>query len=222
MDKNQILKSLKGKESLSLCGLISELAGALPSFAGKQQKYGVSTYPDERTIRYYMNEGLVDKPAKYRGTSAVFSYRHVLQVLAVKYLQAEYLPLNKIKNMLSGLGEKELEDILLEAGGADVVLGYRQPANYSPGRVSDRRNRILNSEESEALREDVSSCFERPPVYTQKSPEQWLRVSVTDDVELNIRAGALPEKAKEKKEFMEKLSVKIRMLIENETNRGGV
>ena len=222
MDKSQILKSLNRRENISMRGLIAELARLLPSFAGRQQKYGVSTYPDERTIRYYMNEGLVDKPAKYRGTSAVFSYRHILQVLAVKYLQAEYLPLNKIKNMLSGLEEKELEDILLSGGGPDVILRSHQASSYAPGGISARRNRILDSGEPAALEEDASFCFERPPVHSRKSPEEWLRISVSDDVELNIKAGSLPVKAKEKKEFMEKLSAGLRMLFENEKNRGGI
>src|SRR5258708_39970919 len=39
--------------------------------------------PSERTIRFYVTRGLVSPP-EGRGTAATYSYRHFLQLLAIK------------------------------------------------------------------------------------------------------------------------------------------
>ncbi len=215
MEKSDKLKALKNKENISLRELIAELAIILPDFVQAQQKYGVSTYPDERTIRFYMNRGLIDKPEKYRGTSAVFSYRHILQVVSIKYLQSEYLPLKKIKAMLSGLSDKEMEDILLGGIGPDAVIGSIPLPDFSE-KISSRKNRIIEQESHSVLAEERNFFFrdlQAPPI---QSSEEWLRVSVSDDVEINIKSGSLPCGRKEKREFIEKLSAGLRMFIETE------
>lgn len=222
MDKKLLLESLKGTELLSTGELITELAGVLPYFAGKQQKYGVSTYPDERTIRYYMNEGLIDKPVKYRGASGIFSYRHILQVLAVKCLQAQYFPLNKIKEILPGLSEQEMEAILLGSGRTEMMMISSDASSLPPGRISARRNRALDEGAPKTLEEEPIRPVESPPVYARKQAEEWLRIPVSDGVELNIRADSLPGPGKKGKDFTEKLSARVRILFENEKNRGGI
>lgn len=47
----------------------------------------IRAVPDERTIRYYGTIGLLDKPA-LRGRTALYSARHLAQVVAIKRLQA--------------------------------------------------------------------------------------------------------------------------------------
>ena len=44
--------------------------------------------PSERTIRFYVTRGLVSPP-EGRGTAATYSYRHFLQLLAIKLRQME-------------------------------------------------------------------------------------------------------------------------------------
>ncbi len=104
---------------------ISELkdyaAGIIPYFATQQKRYKVSDYPDEPTIRYYIGEGLVDKPAGKYGVTALFSRKHLLQILAIKYLQYQELTLKKIKKMLEGLDENSLEDILFRGKGESIA-----------------------------------------------------------------------------------------------------
>ncbi len=219
MEKSDILKALKDKENISLRELITNLAGILPDFVPAQQKYGVSTYPDERTIRFYMNRGLIDRPGKYRGASAVFSYRHMLQILSIKYLQSEYLPLKKIKAMLSGLSDKEMEDILLGGVRPDALTGS-VPLPDSPERISSRKNRVLKQDIHMMLAEDDDIFCRIPETPVKKSSEEWLRVSISDDIEINIKAGSLPGGKKEKKEFIEKLSARLRMFMGTEKNRG--
>ena len=58
--------------------------------------------PSERTIRFYVGRGLVSPPDG-RGTAAVYSYRHLLQVLAIKLRQMEGATLEALTRELTGL-----------------------------------------------------------------------------------------------------------------------
>ena len=48
----------------------------------------VREVPDRRTIRYYTTLGLIDRPARMRGRTALYGRRHLLQLVAIKRLQA--------------------------------------------------------------------------------------------------------------------------------------
>jgi len=72
----------------------------------------VSQVPSARTIRYYTSLGLVDRPLGYEGGIAQYGGRHLLQLLAIKVLQAEYLPLPEIQKQLFGRSEEELQKIV--------------------------------------------------------------------------------------------------------------
>ena len=53
----------------------------------------VRDIPDLRTIRYYTTVGLLDRPAEMRGRTALYGRRHLLQLVAIKQLQARGLSL---------------------------------------------------------------------------------------------------------------------------------
>ena len=57
--------------------------------------------PSERTIRFYVARGLVSPPDG-RGTAAVYSYRHLLQVLAIKLRQMEGATLETMTREFAG------------------------------------------------------------------------------------------------------------------------
>ncbi|VTU02709.1 family transcriptional regulator : Uncharacterized protein OS=Singulisphaera acidiphila (strain ATCC BAA-1392 / DSM 18658 / VKM B-2454 / MOB10) GN=Sinac_3407 PE=4 SV=1: MerR_1 [Gemmataceae bacterium] len=71
----------------------------------------VRDVPDARTIRYYASLGLVDPPAEMRGRTALYSRRHLLQVVSVKRLQAAGKSLVEVQQQLVGLSDKALEPI---------------------------------------------------------------------------------------------------------------
>ncbi len=75
----------------------------------------VSQVPSARTIRYYTSLGLVDRPLGYSGGNAQYGPRHLLQLLAIKVLQSEYLPLPEIHKHLYGRSEEELRKIVESA-----------------------------------------------------------------------------------------------------------
>ncbi|MBY8850082.1 MerR family transcriptional regulator [Saccharothrix sp. MB29] len=62
-----------------------------------QRNGRVRELPNGRAIRWYTTIGLVDRPAGFRGRTALYGRRHLLQVVAVKKLQAAGRTLAEIR-----------------------------------------------------------------------------------------------------------------------------
>ncbi len=94
---------------------LDELAGraALALSVGYpgQASGRVRDVPDQRAIRYYTTLGLVDRPAGMRGRTALYGRRHLLQLVAIKRLQAEGLTLAQVQAELAGCTQADLERI---------------------------------------------------------------------------------------------------------------
>jgi DNA-binding transcriptional MerR regulator len=71
----------------------------------------VSPAPDARTVRYYTTLGLLDRP-RIEGRQARYAERHLLQLLAIKALQAFDLPLAEIQQRLYGRSDAELKALI--------------------------------------------------------------------------------------------------------------
>src|SRR3954470_23765274 len=68
----------------------------------------VRDLPDRRMVRYYATAGLVDRPSAMRGRTALYGRRHLLQLVAVKRLQAAGHPLATIQQELAGADDDTL------------------------------------------------------------------------------------------------------------------
>src|SRR5579859_7454093 len=64
--------------------------------------------PDRRTIRYYTTLGILDRPAEMRGRTALYNRRHLMQLVAIKRLQARGLSLAEVQSKLLGLTDAAL------------------------------------------------------------------------------------------------------------------
>ncbi len=71
----------------------------------------VRDVPDLRTIRYYTTLGLIDRPAEMHGRTALYGRKHLMQLAAIKRLQARGMSLAEIQQRLVGLGETALAQI---------------------------------------------------------------------------------------------------------------
>lgn len=63
----------------------------------------------ERNIRYYRTLGLVDAPISGGGSG--YGDKHRLQLIAIRLLQAQGLPLNRVREVLLGRTVEELQRI---------------------------------------------------------------------------------------------------------------
>ena len=93
-----------------------QLGAGIPS-AGDER---VRAEVDERTVRYYQSTGLVDRPGRYEGRTAIYGYRHLLQVLATKALQGAGYSLAQVQSSLAGVVTPDLEAAGARALGEEV------------------------------------------------------------------------------------------------------
>lgn len=92
-----------------LCGAVGkELARR---GLGTQPDGRVVPAPDVRTVRYYQTYGVLDRPAR-EGREVRYTERHLLQLLAIKALQAVGLGLADIQKRVYGCSNLELETLL--------------------------------------------------------------------------------------------------------------
>lgn len=69
----------------------------------------VRAVPDERTIRYYAAISLLDRPVAMRGRTALYSRRHLAQVVAIKRMQTAGHSLAEIQQLWPTLDDTTLE-----------------------------------------------------------------------------------------------------------------
>ena len=151
-----------------------------------QERGSVSEMPNERMIRYYITEGLLASPLEKSGTSQVFGYLHLLQVLAVKKLQAEHLTIRKVREMLQERTVGELE----------VILGI------GPGPPEKRKQAgreaateyllsLLRSPEAAASRfqaaDRATAAPARSPIPEALPAPSWKRIEIEPGLELHLR-----------------------------------
>lgn len=97
----------------ALAGAILEASGVFPLNVSARAR------PSERTIRFYVAQGLVSPP-EGRGTAAIYTYRHLLQVLAIKQRQMEGATLGAITRDLGDQAGDVLERRVASALGPNL------------------------------------------------------------------------------------------------------
>jgi hypothetical protein len=93
----------------------------------------VRDIPDLRTIRYYTTAGLLDRPAEMRGRTALYGRRHLLQLVAIKQLQARGLSLSQVQQQIAGATDAMLRR--LAGGQAEAEPAMEADSAAAPGTV---------------------------------------------------------------------------------------
>lgn len=166
---------------------IAILREQLPQVAPTQTKYLVTEIPSERTIRFYTANKLVDKPVAKEGLNARYGYRHLLQVMAIKYLQSQYLPLVKIRSLVENASNRDLELLIPEI--SPVTAGHR-------GITRADRTVVENSFLPQVFAFNTSHQKQGtapvdPMIDVGETPDTWRRVEIGPGIELHVHAAAL-------------------------------
>jgi len=131
--------------------------------------------PSERTIRFYVTRGLVSPP-EGRGTAATYSYRHFLQLLAIKLRQMEGATLASItKDMHDQTGDV-LERRCAQVLGTSLPTPDRLPLKGAEGMPRGRSGRALTAWMTRDASKETSG------------PTTWRRIPVSRGVELHVDA----------------------------------
>jgi DNA-binding transcriptional MerR regulator len=183
------LEKTRHTKYVGVAELAGEVARILSESGLAQERGTVSEVPDERTIRYYLTEGLISPAEDKQGTASVFSYRHLLELLVVKKLQSEHLPIRKIRDLVDGRTERELERLLGAEGSPRVkneALSYLEKLLMKPAAPpSPQAPQMLRQATSTEMQ--ASSA---PPA-PQSSPTgvgsgTWSRVEIEPGLELHV------------------------------------
>jgi DNA-binding transcriptional MerR regulator len=152
------------------------------------QRAGVT----RRTIRYYVEIGLLQPPAG-AAKAAVYGADQLERLELIRELQAYRLSLEEIRDRLAGktpgleVAPATYEALAAteppgrEAFDASSAAEYIERLRHSGPIVSSPRRR-----QSTAVYRQASMLSDRKPP-ADYDAEQWLRVRVSEDVELHIR-----------------------------------
>lgn len=109
----------------------------------------VAWTPSPRLIRYYTTLGLLDRAASFQGRVAFYSGKHLLQILAIKYLQTQNKTLEEIQKLILGLGEEALAQML----GIQLPLPAPEVIGAQPVETPSRRESFWQEIPSRRLRD---------------------------------------------------------------------
>jgi|ERR1044071_2253427 DNA-binding transcriptional MerR regulator len=185
------LEKMRHTKYVGVAELAGEAARILTESGLAQGRGTVSEVPDERTVRYYLTEGLVPPADDKQGTASVFGYRHLLQLLVVKKLQSQHLPIRQIRELVDGRTERELERLLGTDGSTAVkneAMSYLEKLltrPTSPPPPSPQPPQAVR----QALSMDAQSSSAQP---APQSPQAsvgggtWARIELEPGLELHV------------------------------------
>jgi len=139
----------------------------------------VRDLPDRRAVRWYTTTGLVDRPAM-QGRTALYSPRHLLQVVAVKRRQAEGRSLAEVQAELTGATDDTLRRVA--AIPEEVIAQPPRPEEAPVSAQPSRRSRF----------------WAEPPAVAQPTASSNGDDTVTKLAAVSLPGGALlllPERA---------------------------
>ena len=237
-------KALDALKNVEYAG-VRELARAAEHFlrttGTSQEKGTVKDFPNERTIRYYITEGLLDQAIEKRGVTSIFGYEHLLALLVIKKLQSDGLPISVIKTITNGrsveeleklLGEdvrvfrseRELEELRRSIGHADEheVQRAALPVAAAPPAEAPKKNSAKRYLESLLLdprrKEEPASpaIAPAPPPLRPAGTSDWRRYEIVPGVELHIARSFRPP---QDKGFRKRLLVLIDGILQSRERR---
>jgi DNA-binding transcriptional MerR regulator len=191
------LEKTRQTKYVGVAELTDKAAKILAESGPAQERGTVSEVPDERTVRYYLSEGLLSPAEEKQGTASVFGYRHLLQLLVVKKLQSEHLPIRKIRELVDGRVERDLERLLgINEGGATAkndALRYLETlltTQTSPApRSQSRQSAHLAGAIASRAQPSAPAAAQSLP---QSSAGAWERVEIEPGLELHMRGDYQP------------------------------
>jgi len=195
--KNVELEKFAEREDLRLDEMLGVVNILMEVVAPVQPSDRVSETLSERTLRYYISQGLVDRPSGKEGCSALYSYRHLLQLLALKRLQASYFPVKKIREIIPNSTNDELKGIILNGpseAGPVPSTSTRDNAMAYLDAILPGETRVRSSERPgpSPPAPSLASQLQPPPASPGGSTpppasQSWERLVLDDGIELHIR-----------------------------------
>jgi len=201
----EALKKLKNQKYIGAIQLADEAARVLDQYVPRQERASVTEVPDERMVRYYSTEGLISPPEARQGLSAVYGYNHLLQLLVIKRLQADHLPIRKIKELVEGKTERELEQLLDVKRARHERDGPKNAATvYLESLLQPMHGKSAHGKS--AARGQAAENLQTAVAASASLSSAWARVEIEPGLELHIRDDyRLPETGKDRQRLARRM-----------------
>ncbi len=198
-----ILQQLaKNNPSWSLEEFVQVANNLLPQFLPAQK--GNTRVREEvtpRLIRHYTTLGMLDEPLK-DGRYAVYTYRHLLQILVVRRLLAEGFGANAIDRLATQRDNTELENLL--AGGVQLSVSTANPALAYLQQIQKKQSSVPAAPappappmESANLKTDTTS---------------WIRIEILPGLEIHVREDfGYPNSLSEQQNLLQYIAQKLKV-----------
>jgi DNA-binding transcriptional MerR regulator len=146
----------------------------------------VRDVPDERTIRYYTTLGLIDRALEMRGRTALYGQRHLLQLVAIKKLQAKGQALALVQRTLAGQTDAALERLAgLGSGPAMTSARAIRHSRREFWKEMPPPSSAPASDETESVAEEAIESA--PPA--EERPQSLQGVTLAENVTLLLAAS---------------------------------
>ena len=152
---------------------------------------------NERTIRYYVTEGLVDRPTRI-GRDAEYEYIHLLQFLASRYLVASGYPMAKVAPYIASRSMEDLAKFVsnpTKPNLAELLVASFAKERLSTYPTKDRSPRVQSSSMQSAAprisKMQSADDFYEIPGFLRKNPDRNSRGS-TNTPNLEAKAKSSP------------------------------
>ncbi len=148
-----------------------------------------------RTIRFYVTEGLLSPP-EGAGRAAVYTAGHLIRLELIKLLKEEFLPLAEIRDLLAGLAQAEIEELLTQKrqptppAKPESAREYIQTLLQTGPTTADSPatlRQVVASHQKTRLAPVAPEGGEVPSAPAVEPAVTWGRISLHPDVEINVR-----------------------------------
>jgi DNA-binding transcriptional MerR regulator len=174
MKMNTLQRLALSNPSWSLEEFVQVTNDLLPQFLPTQRgNTRVREEVTSRLVRHYTTLSMVDEPLK-EGRYAIYTYRHLLQILVVRRLLSEGFGANAIAQLALKQTNTELENLL--SGGVQLSV---TPANPALAYLQDIQQRHSTP--------SLPNKFTPAPTPAPMNTSHWIRLEIMPGLELHIR-----------------------------------
>lgn len=186
-----------------------QIPSSAPEGALKLAELATAAGMPPRTIRYYIQRGLLPAPA-FQGRDTLYPGDTLLRLTLIRRLQERFMPLELIRATLTGKTQAELEALLYEEDKA-LSIGMKAPSSLAEERAIPQQSalaaaRSLPGPSLEAPPASAPAAASSPPAAVQSSPlppamplrsgldalpgVPWRRLELLPGLELFIEEGS--------------------------------
>lgn len=159
-----------------------------------------------RLVRHYTSLKMLDEP-KRSGKYALYTYRHLLQILVVRRLLAEGIGTNAIEQLATQKSNTELEDLL--TGGVQFSIAPTNPAlAYLEQLRQPRANVPASKRSSLAAQASPVSGAESAPTSSEET--YWIHIEIAPGLEIHLHSDyTYPKTPSEQIAISQKIAQKL-------------